>query len=147
MEELIKQVFLHLDIIGPEVLAGHYDLIGPSGETILPQLWEKVIEPGWAITMHMWPMKKPPGPMKKLPPMDGPSPRPEGNQPSSMSLQSPPRPPPPPPAPHVVNIEKPHKEKKSSIGSFMSKSLKRLKGRQSSLSSNLTPSTESLADD
>ncbi|XDG05960.1 hypothetical protein ABKA04_005575 [Annulohypoxylon sp. FPYF3050] len=37
MEELIKQAFLHVDIIGPHVQAGHYDLIGPNGEIILPQ--------------------------------------------------------------------------------------------------------------
>ncbi|KAI0186701.1 hypothetical protein EV127DRAFT_345794, partial [Xylaria flabelliformis] len=45
MEELIKQAFVHVDIIGPHVQAGHYDLIGPNGEIILPQVWEKVIEP------------------------------------------------------------------------------------------------------
>ena len=60
MEELIKQAFLHVDIIGPHVQDGHYDLIGPNGEIILPSVWEKVIEPDWAITMHMWPMDKTP---------------------------------------------------------------------------------------
>ncbi|OTB16883.1 hypothetical protein K445DRAFT_58342, partial [Daldinia sp. EC12] len=59
MEELIKQAFLHVDVIGPHVQAGHYDLIGPNGEIILPQVWEKVIEPDWAVTMHMWPMDRP----------------------------------------------------------------------------------------
>ncbi|KAI1776091.1 hypothetical protein F4818DRAFT_457618 [Hypoxylon cercidicola] len=62
MEELIKQAFLHVDVIGPHVQAGHYDLIGPNGEIILPQVWEKVIEPDWAVTMHMWPMDRPPMP-------------------------------------------------------------------------------------
>ncbi|KAH8882862.1 hypothetical protein GQ53DRAFT_440850 [Thozetella sp. PMI_491] len=60
MEELIKQAFLHVDVIGPHVQEGHYDLIGPNGEIILPSVWEKVIEPDWAITMHMWPMDKAP---------------------------------------------------------------------------------------
>ena len=59
MEELIKQAFLHVDIIGPHVQQGHYDLIGPNGEIILPQVWETMIEPDWAITMHMWPMPEP----------------------------------------------------------------------------------------
>ncbi len=54
MEELIKQAFLHVDTIGPEVQEGHYDLIGPDGEIILPQVWESMIEPGWEIVMHMW---------------------------------------------------------------------------------------------
>jgi hypothetical protein len=44
-------------------MEGHYDLIGPNGEIILPQVWETMIEPDWAVTMHMWPVpEKPPGP-------------------------------------------------------------------------------------
>lgn len=58
MEELIKQAFLHVDIIGPHVQEGHYDLIGPNGEIILPQVWERVVEPDWTIEMRMWPMEK-----------------------------------------------------------------------------------------
>jgi hypothetical protein len=38
MEELIKQAFLHVDIIGPHVHQGHYSLIDPDGEIILPQV-------------------------------------------------------------------------------------------------------------
>jgi hypothetical protein len=70
MEELIKQAFLHVDIIGPHVHQGHYDLVGPDGEIILPQVWETMIQPDWAITMHMWPMPEPaPEPPKEpLPP-------------------------------------------------------------------------------
>ncbi|KAJ4357664.1 uncharacterized protein N0V89_002240 [Didymosphaeria variabile] len=60
MEELIKQAFLHVDVIGPHVHEGHYDLVGPDGEIILPQVWETVVQPDWAITMHMWPMPEPP---------------------------------------------------------------------------------------
>ncbi|KFY16993.1 hypothetical protein V492_00958 [Pseudogymnoascus sp. VKM F-4246] len=60
MEDLIRQAFLHVDVIGPHVQEGHYDLIGPNGEIILPQVWETMIEPDWAITMHMWPMPEPP---------------------------------------------------------------------------------------
>jgi len=63
MEDLIKQAFMHVDLVGPHVLEGHYDLIGPNGEIILPQVWETMIEPDWSITMHMWPMpEKRPGP-------------------------------------------------------------------------------------
>ncbi|TRX95509.1 hypothetical protein FHL15_003467 [Xylaria flabelliformis] len=86
MEELIKQAFLHVDVIGPHVQAGHYDLIGPNGEIILPQVWEKVIEPDWHITMHMWPMDRPGPPRKPGPP------RPGGPLPPRQ-----PGPPPPPP--------------------------------------------------
>lgn len=56
MEELIRQAFLHIEVIGPHVAEGHYDLVGPNGDIILPQVWETVIEPDWTITMHMWPI-------------------------------------------------------------------------------------------
>ena len=59
MEELIRQAFTHVDIIGPHVAEGHYDLIGPNNEIILPAVWETVIEPDSTITMHMWPMPEP----------------------------------------------------------------------------------------
>ena len=58
--ELINQAFCHVEVIRPHVLAGHYDLIGPCGEIILPGVWEAVVEPGWAISMYMWPMPDPP---------------------------------------------------------------------------------------
>jgi len=67
MEELIKQAFLHVDVIGPHVHEGHYDLVGPDGEIILPQVWETMVQPDWTITMHMWPMPEP------LPPPPPPS--------------------------------------------------------------------------
>lgn len=59
MEDLIRQAFLHVDVIGPHVAEGHYDLIGPNSEIILPAVWETVVEPDWNITMHMWPMPEP----------------------------------------------------------------------------------------
>ncbi len=59
MEELVKQAFLHVDVIRPYVEKGHYDLVGPNEEIILPQVWESIIEPGWEIAMHMWSMPEP----------------------------------------------------------------------------------------
>ena len=56
MEDLIRQAFLHVEVIGPHVAEGHYDLVGPNNEIILPAVWETVIEPDWTVTMHMWPM-------------------------------------------------------------------------------------------
>ncbi|KAH6974927.1 hypothetical protein BKA56DRAFT_589777 [Ilyonectria sp. MPI-CAGE-AT-0026] len=67
MEDLIKQAFLQVDVLGPHVQEGHYDLIGPDGEIILPSVWEKVVQPDWAITMTMWPMDKLP-PVSRMPP-------------------------------------------------------------------------------
>jgi len=60
MEELIRQAFLHVEGLGPHVADGHYDLIGPNGEIILPRVWETTIEPDWSVSMHMWPMPEPP---------------------------------------------------------------------------------------
>ncbi|KAK4543099.1 hypothetical protein LTR36_005876 [Oleoguttula mirabilis] len=42
--------------IEEHVRQGHYDLIGPDGEVILPRAWDTTIQPGWEISMHMWPM-------------------------------------------------------------------------------------------
>ncbi|KAI9848728.1 MAG: hypothetical protein M1837_006815 [Sclerophora amabilis] len=68
MEALIKQAFMHVDLIGSHVIEGHYDLIGPDGEIILPQVWETMIEPDWSITMKMWPIPEPPPPPPDPPP-------------------------------------------------------------------------------
>ena len=56
MEGLIKQAFQQIDVIGDHVRQGHYDLTGPDGEIILPQVWENMVQPDWEIQMHMWPM-------------------------------------------------------------------------------------------
>ena len=56
MEGLIKQAFLHVDTIGGHVQEGHYDLVGPDDEVILPQAWETLIKPDMIVSMHMWPI-------------------------------------------------------------------------------------------
>lgn len=56
MESLIKQAFLHVELVGPHVMEGHYDLIGPDDNIILPQVWDVMIKPGDSIGMQMWPM-------------------------------------------------------------------------------------------
>lgn len=77
MEDLIKQAFTHVEFVGPHVEAGHYDLIGPDGEIILPSVWEKTVHPGWQIKMAMWPGDKPP----RAPPLEG--------QPSAPGMRNP----------------------------------------------------------
>ncbi|KAL8694145.1 MAG: hypothetical protein Q9218_001142 [Villophora microphyllina] len=123
MDYLIRQAFLHVEVIGPHVAEGHYDLVGPNGEIILPQVWETVIEPDWTITMHMWPMPEPPKP-EDLPPVDGivEVPPPDGGAP-----------PPPPPPPDVVIVpegatKKPQKQK---VTPFMAWTAGRSKGKKS----------------
>lgn len=62
MYELLKYAFLHVDIIGPRVQDGHFDLIDPTGDIILPILWDMLVEPGWSVSMHIWPISEPPPP-------------------------------------------------------------------------------------
>lgn len=69
MEELIKQAFLQVDVLGPHVQEGHYDITGPNGEIILPSVWERVIQPDWSVTMTMWPLEKAPLMGPKIPGM------------------------------------------------------------------------------
>lgn len=56
MEELIRKAFLYVEGLGLHVVEGHYDLLDPHREIILPQCWEETIPPGWTIKMAMWPM-------------------------------------------------------------------------------------------
>ncbi|THZ60794.1 hypothetical protein D6C85_09709 [Aureobasidium pullulans] len=56
MEALIKQAFVNIEHIGPHVANGHYHLLGPNNEIILPQVWEVVVQPGWDIKMQLWPL-------------------------------------------------------------------------------------------
>jgi hypothetical protein len=60
MQDLINQAFQQVDVLGPHVREGHYDLTGPHGEIILPNVWDKIIEPDWSVEMKMWPMDKAP---------------------------------------------------------------------------------------
>lgn len=71
MKTLINQAFIHIADIGQHVHDGHYDLIGPGGEIILPQVWEFEIKPDWCITMHLWPIPElsKPDPIMMPPPM------------------------------------------------------------------------------
>jgi chemotaxis protein histidine kinase CheA len=62
METLIRQAFVNIERIGPHVANGHYHLLGPNGEIILPQVWDIVVQPGWDIKMQMWPL--PPDPLE-----------------------------------------------------------------------------------
>jgi hypothetical protein len=62
MKALIREAFLHIKIIGNHVVESHYNLLGPDGGIVLPTLWEELIEPGWSVSMHMWPMLESPPP-------------------------------------------------------------------------------------
>ncbi|KAI1367916.1 hypothetical protein F5Y08DRAFT_297303 [Xylaria arbuscula] len=59
MEKIIKQMFLHVEVIGPHVQAGHYDLLNSRGNIVLPALWELSVKPTDSFYMEMWPMDLP----------------------------------------------------------------------------------------
>ncbi|KAG9842184.1 hypothetical protein KCV05_g8446, partial [Aureobasidium melanogenum] len=117
METLIRQAFVNIERIGPHVANGHYHLLGPNNEIILPQVWDIIVQPGWDIKMQLWPL--PPDPLEDrnngiggLPPNIqpvAPDPRPlkpkqgrtqvSGNKSAGKRVSVGPAPPPPPPAP------------------------------------------------
>jgi hypothetical protein len=69
MESLIKLAFLHIEVLGPHVIEGRYDLAGPDGKIILPQVRGVIIEPDSSITMHISPLPESPPPLAPpLPP-------------------------------------------------------------------------------
>ncbi|KAI0202597.1 hypothetical protein F4808DRAFT_458768 [Astrocystis sublimbata] len=152
IEELIKAAFVHVETIGPHVQAGHYDLLGPDGQIILPQLWERVIEPDWDVEMRMWPMDRPG--MKPLPgtmPLQGLRPAVPPPPPRPLPLTW--RPPPPTgrrPATPSDEYEdtdesddeaKAPRKKRNFIKSFMNNKFKWPRRRRSSISSNSTASS------
>jgi hypothetical protein len=55
MKGLVNEAFENIEDLREYVHQGQYDLMGPDGELILPRVWDGLIQPGWEITMHMWP--------------------------------------------------------------------------------------------
>ncbi|SPO00272.1 uncharacterized protein DNG_03117 [Cephalotrichum gorgonifer] len=43
---LLNEAFEAVEVIGPQVVRGQYDLMGPNGEIILPSVWEHLVQPG-----------------------------------------------------------------------------------------------------
>jgi hypothetical protein len=62
MEGLINQAFAHVENLAEHVHGGHYDLLGPDKEIIMPQYWDSTVEPDMHITMMMWPLPPEPKP-------------------------------------------------------------------------------------
>ncbi|KAG6361848.1 hypothetical protein INS49_010077 [Diaporthe citri] len=55
MKATLIEAFNHVREIGPHVIEGHFDLLTPNGDRILPHLWSTTIKPGASISMKMWP--------------------------------------------------------------------------------------------
>ncbi|KAJ4115365.1 hypothetical protein NW768_011217 [Fusarium equiseti] len=56
MEQKIKEALGQHEVLGPQILSGHYDVIGPTGSIIMPNCWRFVIKPGMDITMIIPPI-------------------------------------------------------------------------------------------
>ncbi|KAK3368447.1 hypothetical protein B0H63DRAFT_76313 [Podospora didyma] len=97
MEEMIRSAHVHIERIGSLVSDGHYDIIDPNGDIILPWLWERVVQPGWQVSMQLWPSSLPAGyPNRGHQPLNRPG-MPARAPPRTMGGARPPPPPGPPP--------------------------------------------------
>ncbi|CAD0113469.1 unnamed protein product [Aureobasidium uvarum] len=56
MENMIVSAFLDIERISPYVLNGYYRLLDSNGGILLPQDWDSMVQPGWEVTMQLWPM-------------------------------------------------------------------------------------------
>lgn len=54
MESLIRRSFSHVESMNSKIVTGSYDILGPTGEIILPEIWEAVIKPGWVVELRFW---------------------------------------------------------------------------------------------
>ena len=37
-----------------KIFRGSYDILSPTGEIILPEIWDSVIKPGWVVELRFW---------------------------------------------------------------------------------------------
>ncbi len=54
MESLIRRSFSHVESMNSKIVRGSYDILGPTGEIILPEIWDAVIKPGWIVELRFW---------------------------------------------------------------------------------------------
>ena len=55
MDDLVKKTLLHFGV-DSYILEGHYNLLDPNGDTLIPAIWEHSVEPGWTVTMAQFPL-------------------------------------------------------------------------------------------
>ncbi|RFN48803.1 hypothetical protein FIE12Z_6858 [Fusarium flagelliforme] len=56
MEQKIKEALGQHEVLGSQILNGHYDVVGPTGSIIMPNCWRFIIEPGMDITLIIPPI-------------------------------------------------------------------------------------------
>ncbi|KAM0802875.1 hypothetical protein BDR22DRAFT_100137 [Usnea florida] len=59
MENLIKRSFSHIESRNSQIFRGSYDILSPTGEIVLPEIWDTVIKPGWVVELRFWEYAKP----------------------------------------------------------------------------------------
>lgn len=63
MSELISEAFAHVQVVGPQVREGRYDIVHTEREEmVLPSIWEQCVAPGDRLEMRMWPEPESPVP-------------------------------------------------------------------------------------
>ena len=54
MESLIKRSFSHVESMDSKIFRGRYDILSPTGEIVLPEIWDSVVKPGWVVELRFW---------------------------------------------------------------------------------------------
>ena len=54
MENLIRRSFSHIETLNSKIFRGSYDTLSPTGEIVLPEIWNTVIKPGWVVELSLW---------------------------------------------------------------------------------------------
>ena len=52
MEKMIKQTIGKAAVIGNYISGGEFDIRGPDGRCLVPQIWESSVKPGITLTMR-----------------------------------------------------------------------------------------------
>ena len=65
MEHLIQRSFSYDESINSKIFRGSYDILSPTGEIVLPEIWDTVIKPGWTVELRIWNFQRAGGMMQE----------------------------------------------------------------------------------
>ena len=52
MEKMIRRSHSRMESLHTQLMRGDYDILSPTGEIILPDVWSEVVQPGWVIQLR-----------------------------------------------------------------------------------------------
>jgi hypothetical protein len=55
MKAALDRVFMPLPGLLEHVTLLHYHLVTSQGQIVLPQVWEDLVKPNWAVFVELWP--------------------------------------------------------------------------------------------